>query len=740
VDDNGAVRQLLRWAGLVVVVACAVVGVTSTDVGAQSAGNGLEEQSVNSFDFEPSRGVVRVTIDITLRNVTTDRVDGNIVRRTFFDSYAVAVPLGAENIAAVGDGTVLAGTLLSDPDSPAFSAYRFELASPLFSGDSTTLQVTYDHLGAPPRDPVPWRVNEAYAGFVALGLGDDGLVTLRISRPAGFEFDEFTDLSDFDVSAPDALGTTVYTRAGLGQDARITVGMADDTRLVPRELDVEGVDIRLRSWPDDPEWADFAAGRVETGIPALGALIGIDWPVEGSFAVRQTVEPNLYGYAGWFDARSNEIAVGEALDADTIYHELSHAWFNRGLSTERWLTEGLAQVYAAELVRRDGASPRVPIAPRADSPGALPLTEWASDVAEPDRVIEEYGYDASFWVLDVLVAEIGFDRTRDVVTVLRNAASPYDPDAPVERPDEEWQRVHDALVEVGGSATAGDVFRSHVVGPADVGLIDQRDRRAAQVADLALRSAPWSLPLGVRSQLERWDLDDVGDSVRAADDVIERRSIVEAIEVATGIDEPDGAGALYATAPAPAAGAVDFGQANALLDESIRLGEQLVDRQLRIAELAGPGEVTPPDIAGLDGVGDFATGSEAAATQLLAVERIIELDERLASASGLLVSIGRWGSDIDSDIDEARDHVESGEAEDALDTLAAADGRIDDLALAGTLRLTIAGAVVIALALALFAIRRRRRRPRDEVDQEPETTGDDARSAPRSISFRRSAT
>ena len=102
---------------------------------------------------------------------------------------------------------MLAGELVSDPEFPAFSTYRFPLGTQLFSGQSTTLRVTYDHLGAPPRDPVPWRVNEAYAGFVALGLGDDGQVTLRISQPFGYEFDEFTDLTGFDVSVPDELGT-----------------------------------------------------------------------------------------------------------------------------------------------------------------------------------------------------------------------------------------------------------------------------------------------------------------------------------------------------------------------------------------------------------------------------------------------------------------------------------------------------------------------------------------------------
>ena len=174
---------MLRWCCLLAVaVGATTVAGAEARVEAQSAGNGLEEQSVNSFEFDPSRGVVKVTIDIELRNGTTDRADGNVVNRTFFDEYFVAVPLGVENIVATRSGDVLDGTLVSDPDFAAFSTYRFPPGTQLFSGQSTAVQVTYDHLGAPPRDPVPWRVNEAYAGFVALGLGDEGLVTLRISQ------------------------------------------------------------------------------------------------------------------------------------------------------------------------------------------------------------------------------------------------------------------------------------------------------------------------------------------------------------------------------------------------------------------------------------------------------------------------------------------------------------------------------------------------------------------------------
>jgi hypothetical protein len=718
-------RRVHRW-GLLVWTVLAVLAATAVAPhrgAAQSADNGLEEQSVNSFELDPSRGVVRVTIDISLRNVTTDRDDGNVVRRTYFDTYAVAVPRGAENIVATRGGEVLAGELISDPEFPAFSTYRFPLGTQLFSGQSATLQVTYDHFGAPPRDPVPWRVNEAYAGYVAFGLGDDGLVTVRISQPFGYEFDESTDLTGFETSAPDAFGTIVHTRSALDADDRIIVGMANDDRLVSRQLGVPDADIQLRAWPDDPDWVDFAAATVEAGIPALEDLLGSRWPIENRLDVRETVEPSLSGYAGWFDRESNEIAVGEDLDADTIYHELSHAWFNGAVSTERWFTEGLAQVYAAEVVRRDGGDPRQPAPPATDAPGALPLTDWASTVGESDRDVEAYGYDSSFWVVDVLVDEIGFDQTREVVNALRDGSSAYDPAATGERPDEDWQRVYDAVVEIGGAITAHDVFQARVVDPEGALLIDQRDRAAADVADLERRSAPWSLPIGVRNRLERWELDDVTEAVTSAEAVLERRAELEAIEVAVGIDEPDLAGAAYGDASMGASGGVDFGDTNRILGDQIALGEQLIDRRQRIAGRSETAQVTPPEVATLDGVDDFATALDAADAQLLAIEQVIDIEERIDSTSGLLARIGSWGSDIDGDVDRARAQLESGDTAAALDTLDSAEARIDDLDVTGALRLAIAGAV-LGLLVIMLVLFRRRRRPHDDERQRgaPATT------------------
>lgn len=682
------------------------VAVSGGTVTAQNADNGLEEQSVNSFVFDPDRGVVRVTIDIGLRNTTTDRTDGNLITRRYFDWYSVAVPLGAEDIIATRDGTVLEGTLASDPERPAFSTYRFALGSPLYSGDSATLQVTYDHHGAPPRNPVPWRVNAAYAGFAAFGFGDDGAVTVRIAQPFGYEFDEFTDLSDFEASDPDGFGTVVHTRTGISSGDQVIVGMSNDDRLLSTLFDVEGIEFQLHSWPDDPEWADFAAAHVTAGIPALEEIIGIRWPIAGKVDVRQTIEPKLYGYAGWFDAQGNEIAVGEELEADTMYHELSHAWFNGALSTERWLTEGLAQVYAAELVRRDGGDPRSPAEPNVDDPLARPITEWTAE--DRQRETELYGYNTAFWVVDALIDDIGLDRARDVIAALRDRTSPYGAGGEVARPDHDWQRVYDVFVEVGGAVSAGDVFRAQVVAPDAAALIEQRDRAALEVAGLVERSLPWTLPVGIRHGLESWQIDAVDAAVLGADAVLERRAVVEEIEQSVGIDEPDDASDTYSSAALGTDGTVDFVESTSRLDSAIELGGQLQDRLRRIGELATTALVSPPALATVDGVDDFATGIGASDAQLLALQRIIEVDERLDGESGLLAVVGRWGSDIPRDLDTARAQFERGDNDAALATLDSALRGLDAAAASGALRLSVVAAALLAVLLAFVVIRRRR--------------------------------
>ena len=277
-----------------------------------------------------------------------------MVRQRFFDGYGVVIPVGAENIEArSSSGLVLDGEVVADPSTDAFAVYTFDLPGNLFSGQSTNVAVSYDHRGLPPRSEIPWRSNAAYSSMIAFGGGDTGEVSIDVVLPTGYTLDDFSDVEEFVRQATDEAGTVTYSASGLDEEFGALISVSNDDRLVSTPIDVDEAAFVIESWPGDDEWITFTENHLAVGVPGLKELIGSGWPVEDELAIRETVEPAFAGYAGWFDAQASEIAVGEELDADTVFHELSHAWFNSDRFDQRWLVEGFAQTYAAEMIRLD---------------------------------------------------------------------------------------------------------------------------------------------------------------------------------------------------------------------------------------------------------------------------------------------------------------------------------------------------------------------------------------------------
>lgn len=575
----------------------ALVAVADGSAAAQSDGNGLEEVSVNRFFIDPTAGVVKVEVEITIRNVTSDTTSGNVITRTFFNGYGIVVPAGAENIVATQNGRTLNGERLTDGPNEAFAFYRFDLAGRVFNGESARITVTYDHAGLPPRSEIPWRANSAYTSYVAFGLGDTGSVTIEILQPAGYEFDEFTDLSDFVASAPNDFGVVTHTRSGLDEEFSLVVGLSNDDRLVSTPLGVDGVDLVIRSWPGDDEWLEFATSKVESGLPELEELIGSPWPPDGDFDIRQTVEPNLYGYAGWFDSDASEIAVGEELDADTLYHELAHAWFNGDVFRGRWLGEGFAQVYASEMVARDGDEPLEPDVPTRFGTGSQALSEWTTvddNATATFEAQEDYGYNAAFWVVQEMADEIGFAALADVIATAEAGATAYP--VPGEHPATrttspvDWRYMLDYLERIGGATEAEVVFRDYVVPEEQFDDLDAR-RAAIDAYDaLAVAAAPWIMPVELRDQMDRWAFGRAGEVADAASAVLDLRSELEELSMSTGI----AAVSLDTAATAFVDADDDFVALSTQLDEDIAAAVYLIDQQGIVAEKATATDTAPP--------------------------------------------------------------------------------------------------------------------------------------------------
>ena len=159
--------------------------------------------------------------------------------------------------------------------------------------------------------------------------------------------------------------TSTATAGGAGSWA--VVSLRDPSRTDERSVEVNGVALLLDGFQDDPGWSRFVAKQVTKGIPALEKLVGAKWP-GGLERIREDASPSVYGYDGWFDPTDDEIVIGERLDSDLIFHELSHAWVNGERFDDRWVSEGLAQVLAERAVEATGGTPY-------DAPEGLPDLE-----------------------------------------------------------------------------------------------------------------------------------------------------------------------------------------------------------------------------------------------------------------------------------------------------------------------------------------------------------------------------
>ncbi|MEM9746247.1 MAG: hypothetical protein AAF945_06105 [Actinomycetota bacterium] len=746
------------------------VGADPRPAGAQSEDNGLSETSVNTFLFDAEQGIVRVTVDIDLRNVTTDQRVGNQIRQAYFDSYFAVVPLGAENVVATRNGQVLAGELVDAPESDAFSFYEFDLGRRIFSGQSTSVQVTYDHLGAPPRDEVIWRVNEAYASFLAFGFGDPGQVTLRIVLPYGYEFDDVTDLTGFEASEPDAFASITYERSGLAEDDDVLVSMSNDDRLVITETTVDGADFDVASWPGDDTWTQFVIDGTRDALPVLEQTLGSKWPLD-ELTIRQAISQYFLGYGGYFDGFNNEIALGEEIDRELLFHELSHAWIDDDLFAERWLIEGFAQVVAADvLLELDG----VESSPESVERWWLDLLDWGHGGSFD---MEEYGYAASWWVVDQIVDELGPDDTRAVLDSFFEGYRAYpggDPSETWSSTENDWRRFVDVVDRVHGDLDGIEgPLREWVLPPSYRSQLDRRSEVRDAYESTAQGASPWAMPPAVRDPMERWEfalaeqrlevvdgvserLDDVrGDARRLGvdldlstvrdrfettrfgfDDVLVSLDEIEsdAMDLDAALDEMVERSAAWDVTPAEpyAAGApTSFGQALDSVESELARADELDDRwAAAVTELASMGVAEPELVAGGDEpLAGFAQALDRVGDLEETVDRLTRVDTAVAADRSLVETIGLLGTDSATDLDAAERAIEGSDLEAADRRLSTIEDRLDGASESGWLRLSVVGGVLLLLAVAVVLLRRRSRRRRSGLhvsSSDPTTVDIDA--------------
>jgi hypothetical protein len=513
------------------VLLAALLALSMGHVAAQTAeaANGVDVRGSTTYTLLPSARVVRVVADLTFRNVTADTARF----RYYYTGYGVGVHAEARAIKATRGSRILRTSITR---RSGYQIVNVTFGTSVYRGQSTKFRLQFDLPDGGARSDSSIRVGRAFAGFYGYAFGEDS-ADVRIVLPAGFKVT--TREGERMASAPASGGATVLSARGIRRPDRWWVFIAADDPAALRQetFDVaiggERKPVTVKAWPEDQQWLTTVRGRLEGGLPIMGQLIGLPWPVSGTLEVVEVFSPLLGGYAGVFYEPRSQIRITEEPNELVILHEASHAWFNGGLATGRWINEGLADEYAALTLARLGAKPYSPETVDRRAAAAFPLNDWPAPRAVKDpqtEARERYGYNASWRVMRELVAEIGEARMREVFQAAAARQIAYvgegEPETVTGAASADWRVFLDLLQERGGSATAASAFSEWVITPADKPLFGQRTTARREYERLAEEGGTWRPPYSVRLLMARWSFPAATEQIKLAGRVLDGRNAI----------------------------------------------------------------------------------------------------------------------------------------------------------------------------------------------------------------------
>lgn len=616
--------------------------------------DGLSETSRTRYEVD-GVGPVRVTVTTTIRN----EQPAGAQYFYYWDEYGILLPAGAADLSATSDGAALEVTVEPTED-PSTSAARVSFP-PLNYGRERTVEWAYTIPGEPIRSEGYTRVGPGYATFAVNAAGDPGQVVVEIVVPTSMDFD-----STWDGFTPILEGETRTHRAADSTDDYGTwafVSLRDPDQAEMTTVEVGGTELVLESFPGDTEWSGFVAEQVTAGLPLLERSVGMPWPGDLE-RIREDVSPGVLGYA-WFDSAASEVVIPEDLDAELLFHELSHAWLDGESFEDRWLYEGLAEVVGKSVAAEIGGPAEPSPAPARDAADALPLTAWEEvDVDDGADAVEEYAYAAAGAAMSELVGGLDGEALGALVAAAHAGESAYDEPGTLDHPGRTDGRRFLDLVELrGGVAEAEATYRTWVADAAELALLDARAPARAAYVVLDEADGAWLPPAGLRAAMTDWAFEDA-----------------EAARQEIGADAAASAGRVQQAAraaglPDPAAVRDQYESA-----ESAEEYAALVTVLPRAAEVVG------------------------------------EVGDAMASASGggPLAGLGRGLLDVDGAVDGARAALDDGRLDDASRAAGDASSRAAVAPWLG------AGAVVLVLGALggglVVLLRRRRRRAVSAVE------------------------
>jgi hypothetical protein len=600
----------------------------------------------------------------------TNHLHDTQVRRYYFDHGFLAVLPGTSAFKLTSaKGTPTVGIRQRTRD---YTLLQLNFGSRLYSGRSATFQLRFDLRdpgGAATRDV---RVGDSLVSFPVWAFASPSTpgAAVSIVFPKGYSVT--VEAGTLPAPTVDSTGRTILRATAIGDAARffafVVADRAGSYKVSHQSVMVEGTVARLtiRAWADDPEWGKRVKALLGKGLPVLGTLIGLPWTRQAPFEVQEAVSRTTGGYAGLFDPRTGRIEVAYYAQPMVVLHEASHVWFNGSLLADRWANEAFASYYALAAAKRLKQKVTVEPLTKALLKARIPLNAWGA-VGRETVATEDYAYAAALDLARKIAQRAGTEGLQRVWAAAAGRVGAYQPaggtatsGAPGTTdaaPD--WRSFLDLLEEQTGTPY-DDLWRTWVVRPTELTLLDQRAAARAEFAAVKAIAGDWQLPKVIREALRAWQFD-------------------QAIQL--------------------------LGDTRALLNRRAQLQQAAADNGLTLPKQL---EAAFESDAGL------AAANAEADAEAIAIETIRATEASRPDASNPLVQIGLIGSSPDAVLASARTSFAAGDLArvaqqaDAAQTIWLASeevGRNRLLAAIG-----VALIVLMGLGLLIVQVRNRRRR------------------------------
>ncbi|HET9521263.1 MAG TPA: hypothetical protein VFO73_09485 [Candidatus Limnocylindrales bacterium] len=645
-----------RAVALALFMVVGVTGVATTT--ADAATDQLRDSAVSTYELLPARGIVRVTIVLTLTNrapstsksrpCTQYAFDPNYglvpyqttcTTRTnyYYNDYTFWVERDAKSFKVRGSS----GSAKVRPGGRDGAWRKLAISySPLYYGKTRKLTVTYDLPAGGPRTATERRVGHAYSTFCASGPGTS-TGTLKVVVPAGFDMRLTRSMT-----ATTAGGKTTFSSGQIKEPWKFSsclTGTNDAGYTITPVTLVDGRTISVQSWKEDAAWAAAVHDAVAQDLPALTKLLGPAGNAEG-FVVREEIaraSANAYYSSSDATLHLTESVATRA----TATRALGGLWFGSALFTEPWMRDGYAAWAEHEAGVVDASCPRPAAVPAA---GAGDLSRWMEvrpGSSKAQLEVSAYQGQAACYVVSTIADAIGTERMLATIDAMRTGtdpftgvASPVDGAAAVG-----WQTWLDivgeqGLVPAGADADlAASLAGEYGITAAADDLAAHKHAIAAYHELVAVLGKP--APAAVTGALRTWDFEPAEAAIATARDAWETASSIEM--TLPGVETSGGA---VETAVLGAKTQADLDAAAALADRQVELATDVADAialehapRDAIQELGLVGATLPDDAVAVEAVSRIDT--DAAQSTVAGIRALID-GARDAGTQRLALGIG----------------------------------------------------------------------------------------------------